>query len=125
MGNDKDVAMNNDAVQPPMRSDCPVAAVLDRFGDKWTLLIIRDLLIDNRHRYSEFAAMPEGIPTNILANRLKRLVDQRVLEKRVYQQHPPRYEYYLTPKGRALEPMIRSMIQWGLQHVPGAGKSKG
>lgn len=117
--------MANDTVESSMRSDCPVAGVLDRFGDKWTLLIIRDLLINNRHRYNEFAAMPEGIPTNILADRLKRLVDQGVLEKVAYQQHPPRYEYYLTAKGRDLEPIIRSMIQWGLKYVPGAGRSKG
>lgn len=108
-----------------MRSDCPVAGVLDRFGDKWTLLIIRELLFNQHHRYNEFAAMPEGIPTNILADRLKRLVEQDVLEKVAYQQHPPRYEYYLTPKGRDLEPIIRSMVQWGLKYVPGAGKSKG
>ena len=117
--------MTTDASVPPLRSDCPVAGVLDLFGDKWTLLIIRDLLINQRHRYNEFAAMPEGIPTNILADRLKRLVEQGVLEKVAYQQHPPRYEYYLTSKGRDLEPIIRSMIQWGLKHVPGAGKSKG
>lgn len=117
--------MTNDVVEPPLRSDCPVAGVLDLFGDKWTLLIIRDLLINNRHRYNEFAAMPEGIPTNILADRLKRLIDHGVLEKVAYQPHPPRYEYHLTAKGRDLEPIIHSMIQWGLKHVRGAGKSKG
>jgi DNA-binding HxlR family transcriptional regulator len=117
--------MTNDVVEAPLRSDCPVAGVLDLFGDKWTLLIIRDLLINNRHRYNEFAAMPEGIPTNILADRLRRLVDHGVLEKVAYHQHPLRYEYYLTAKGRDLEPIIRTMIQWGLQYVPGAGKSKG
>lgn len=117
--------MTNDVVEPPLRSDCPVAGVLDLFGDRWTLLIIRDLMINHRHRYNEFAAMSEGIPTNILADRLKRLVDHGVLDKIAYQQHPPRYEYHLTAKGRDLEPIIRSMIQWGLRYIPGAGKSKG
>lgn len=117
--------MTTDTPPLPLRSDCPVAAVLDLFGDKWTLLIIRDLLINQRHRYNEFAAMTETIPTNILADRLKRLVDHGVLEKVAYQQHPPRYEYHLTAKGRDLEPIIWGMIQWGLKHVPGTGKSKG
>ena len=109
----------------PLRSDCPVSAVLDIVGDKWTLLIVRDIIINQRQRYSEFANMAEGIPTNILADRLKRLVKHGVLEKILYQQHPPRYEYRLTEKGRELEPMLRAMIQWGLKHVPGTGKSKG
>ncbi|MEZ4660852.1 MAG: helix-turn-helix domain-containing protein [Caldilineaceae bacterium] len=107
------------------RSDCPIAAALDIVGDKWTLLIVRDIIINQRHRYGEFADMAEGIPTNILADRLKRLVEFDILEKAAYQQRPPRYEYRLTEKGRDLEPILRAMIQWGLKHVPGTGKSKG
>ncbi|NJN82846.1 MAG: helix-turn-helix transcriptional regulator, partial [Caldilineaceae bacterium] len=64
-------------------------------------------------------------PTNILADRLRRLVDYGILEKVAYQQNPVRYDYQLTEKGRDLEPIVRAMIQWGLRHVPGAGKSKG
>ncbi|MEZ4707631.1 MAG: helix-turn-helix domain-containing protein [Caldilineaceae bacterium] len=109
---------------PSLRSDCPVSAALDIVGDKWTLLIVRDIIINQRHRYGEFANMGEGIPTNILADRLKRLVEFGILEKAPYQQHPPRYEYRLTEKGLDLEPILRAMIQWGLKHVPGTGKSK-
>lgn len=108
-----------------LRSDCPVAATLDIVGDKWTLLIVRDIIINQRHRYGEFASMNEGIPTNILADRLKRLVDCGILEKAPYQQRPRRYEYRLTEKGRDLEPILHAMIQWGLKYVSGTGKSKG
>lgn len=108
-----------------MRSDCPISAVLDVFGDKWTLLVVRDIVINKRHKYNEFAAMDEGIPTNILANRLKRLVEYDILEKRPYQQRPTRYEYHLTQKGEDLIPIIHDMIHWGLKHVPGTGASKG
>jgi DNA-binding HxlR family transcriptional regulator len=108
-----------------MRSDCPISAVLDIFGDKWTLLIVRDIVINERHKYNEFAAMGEGIPTNILADRLKRLVKYGIVEKRPYQQRPTRYEYHLTKKGEDLRPIIHDMVRWGLKHVPGTGASKG
>jgi DNA-binding HxlR family transcriptional regulator len=108
-----------------MRSDCPISAVLDIFGDKWTLLVVRDIVINKRHKYDEFAAMDEGISTNILADRLKRLLEHGILEKRPYQQRPTRYEYHLTPKGEDLIPIIQDMIRLGLKHVPGTGASKG
>jgi DNA-binding HxlR family transcriptional regulator len=108
-----------------MRSDCPVSAVLDVFGDKWTFLIIRSIVVEGCQRFNEFAAMKEGIPTNILANRLKRLVDHGVLEKQAYQHNPPRYNYQLTSKGDDLRPIVQAMIAWGLKHVPGTGASKG
>lgn len=108
-----------------LRSDCPIAAVLDILGDKWTLLIVRDILIEHRHRYHEFVAMDEHIPESVLADRLKRLVAYEILDKQAYQNNPPRYEYHLTAKGKELEPILRDMIRWGLKHVPGTGKSKG
>jgi len=107
------------------RSDCPINAVLEIFGDKWTLLIVRDIFLNNKHKFGDFAAMGEGIPTNILANRLKRLVKYGIVDKIPYQEHPTRYEYHLTDDGRDLEPFVREMIRWGLEHVPGTGKSKG
>jgi DNA-binding HxlR family transcriptional regulator len=107
-----------------LRSDCPINAALDLFGDRWSLLIVRDIIQDDKHKYSEFEAMAEGIPTNILADRLKRMVAAGVLEKRAYWQRPLRYEYHLTDKGRDLEPILREMIRWGLKHIPGTGSSK-
>jgi DNA-binding HxlR family transcriptional regulator len=100
------------------RSDCPVAGTLDMLGDRWTLLIVRDLL-RGKARYGDFLASPEGIPTNILAERLKRLQEADVVEAVAYSEHPPRYEYRLTPAGRELVPVVRSMVAWGLAHVPG------
>jgi DNA-binding HxlR family transcriptional regulator len=108
-----------------LRSDCPVNAALDLFGDRWSLLIVRDIILDDKHRYSEFEAMAEGIPTNILANRLKRMVAAGILEKRAYWQRPLRYEYHLTDKGQDLEPILRELIRWGLKHIPGTGGKKG
>lgn len=117
--------MNETITTDDLRSDCPINAVVELFGDKWTLLIVREMLIEDRHKYGDFAKMTEGIPTNILADRLKRLTAYDVVEKTPYQDNPIRYEYHLTDKGRDLEPMVREMIRWGLAYVPGTGKSKG
>ena len=103
----------------PLRSRCPVACVLDIVGDRWSLLVIRDLMRGKR-RYAEFLASPEGIPTNILADRLKRLKKAGVITARRYSQHPPRVEYALTPKGEDLRPIMRAMVAWGVRHVEGA-----
>ena len=98
------------------RSGCPIACTLDVLGDKWSLLVLRDLLLDKR-RYNEFLESPEGIPTNILAERLRRLVRHGIIERRRYQPHPPRYEYVLTPKGRDLGPVLCAMMKWADRHV--------
>jgi DNA-binding HxlR family transcriptional regulator len=100
------------------RSACPVAGTLDLLGDRWTLLIVRDLM-RGRSKYGDFLASPEGIPTNILAERLKRLQEADLVEASLYSEHPPRYEYRLTPKGVALGPVVKSMVDWGLAHLPG------
>lgn len=100
------------------RSTCPIACVLDIFGDKWTLLVIRDLIL-NKHRYGEFVESPEGIPTNILADRLKRLEAAGIVKKELYQTNPPRAEYYLTSKGADLGRVLGAMRKWAESHVPG------
>jgi len=101
-----------------LRSSCPVAGALDLVGDRWTLLVIRDLLRGKR-RYGDLAASSERIPTNILADRLRRLEQGGVVERVQYSVRPPRYEYRLTPRGKALSPAIRSLAAWGLEYVPG------
>lgn len=106
------------------RSVCPVANTLDILGDRWTLLVIRDLL-KGKHRYVEFSRSPEGIPTNLLSERLKRLERLGIVESRLYSQHPPRSEYLLTAKGEALRPVVASMRRWGLRHIPGTRASVG
>ncbi len=99
------------------RSPCPVASTLDIIGDKWTLLVVRDLFAGKR-TYSEFQGSPEKIPTNILADRLKRLDEYELIEKRPYQSHPVRYEYILTEKGKGLGAVLKAMVQWGEEHLP-------
>ena len=100
------------------RSRCPVACTLDVLGDKWSLLVVRDVMRGKR-RYAEFLESPEGIPTNILADRLKRLIALGVIRARKYSQHPPRLEYELTPKGDDLRPIMRAMVEWGVRHAGG------
>jgi DNA-binding HxlR family transcriptional regulator len=100
------------------RSPCPVACSLDLLGDKWSLLVVRDLLL-GKTMYSEFQKSSEGIPTNILAERLKRLLAAGIIEKSRYQERPIRYAYQLTAKGRDLQPVLLAMIDWGNKHVPG------
>lgn len=100
------------------RSRCPVSCALDLLGDKWTLLLVRDLLM-GKGTYTEFQQSPEGIPTNILAERLKRLRASGIIEKLPYQERPVRYRYRLTRKGRDLSPLISAMIDWGNAYVDG------
>ena len=100
------------------RSPCPIANTLDLIGDRWSLLIIRDMFAGSR-TYSDFQQAPEGIPTNILADRLKRLQAAGLVEKKPYQDKPVRYAYQLTEKGRGLRPVLKSMAKWGLENLPG------
>lgn len=101
-----------------LRSPCPVAAALDVLGDRWTLLVLRDLFW-GKSRYGEILASPEGIPTNILAERLVRLEEAELIASSPYQSNPPRYEYKLTKKGRELLPALLSLAKWGQKHFPG------
>jgi len=87
-------------------------------GDKWTLLVVRDLLL-GKSTYSELNRSPEGIPTNILAERLRRLERAGIVHKTLYQERPPRYAYHLTDRGRDLGPVLRAMVKWGNRHIPG------
>ena len=100
------------------RSPCPVACGLDLFGDKWTLLIIRDLIL-GRSRFKDFIESPEGIPTNILSDRLERLRDGGLVEHIPAADGSKRLAYQLTDKGLALRPVLRAMRDWGLKWEPG------
>jgi DNA-binding HxlR family transcriptional regulator len=100
------------------RSPCAIASSLDIVGDKWSLLVVRDLLHGKR-TYGELALSPEHIPTNILAERLERLLGAGIVTRTPYQQRPVRYAYTLTPKGRALSDVLLAFVRWGKQHLPG------
>ena len=97
----------------PRRSPCPVASALDIIGDRWTLLIVRDLFF-GRTRFKDFAASPEGIPTNILTDRLERLLERRIIEQIPAADGTKRLAYRLTEKGKALGPVLKAMRNWGL-----------
>ena len=104
------------------RSSCPLTNTLDLIGDKWTLLIIRDMLFLKKKSFNEFLESPEGIATNILADRLKRLEEGGIISKRPYQKTPPRHEYTLTRRGEDLRPLLIEMIRWGNMHIEGTIK---
>jgi DNA-binding HxlR family transcriptional regulator len=100
-----------------LRSACPVAYALDRFGDRWSLLVVRHAFVGAR-RFGDFQRMPEAIPTNILTDRLKRLVAEGIFSREPYQRRPLRYEYRLTPKGAGLLPVLQALTAWSRRHEP-------
>lgn len=102
---------------PVRRSPCPVACSLDLIGDRWTLLVIRDLFF-GRSRFKDFTASPEGIPTNILSERLERLLAANVIEKIPAEDGSKRHAYRLTQKGKSLKKVLRAMRDWGLAWEP-------
>jgi DNA-binding HxlR family transcriptional regulator len=102
----------------PRRSSCPIACSLDLIGDRWTLLVIRDMLFLKKQRFEEFLESPEGISTNILTSRLKALEEMGLVEKHLYSSHSRRMNYQLTERGKSLRPVLKTMIVWGLKHFP-------
>lgn len=102
-------------MRPPRarRSPCPVSCALDLLGDRWTLLLVRDLF-RGAERYRDLAAGVEGIPTNILADRLGRLVRANVIETTAAADGSRHRGYRLTVKGRALGPVLAALRDWGL-----------
>lgn len=100
------------------RSPCPVACGLDIFGDRWTLLVVRDLMF-GAERFKDFAASPEGIPTNLLADRLARLQSAGVVELTAAADGSRHPAYRLTEKGLALRPVLAALRDWGLEWEKG------
>lgn len=100
------------------RSSCPISSLLDLVGDRWTLLVVRDLLFAQARRFGDFLKSPEGIPTNLLVDRLRRLEKVGVIRKIPYQKRPARYEYHLTPMGEELLPILGEISRWALRHLP-------
>ncbi len=99
----------------PYDQTCPIARTLDIIGDRWTLLIVRDLLM-GKTRFNEFLASSPGLPSKLLSDRLKKLEQHDLVERVVYSQHPLRAEYRLTDQGRSLAPVIEEIVRWGLDH---------
>ncbi|MEL7124101.1 MAG: helix-turn-helix domain-containing protein [Bacteroidota bacterium] len=99
-----------------MRSDCPISYALDFFGDKWTFLIIRDMIFDGKRFYSDFLHSKEKIATNILSDRLKKLENNGIIVSKVYEKLKTKKEYSLTQKGKSLVPILVEMTLWSAQY---------
>src|SRR5262245_17417045 len=110
------------AARIPLRSRCPLGGALDVVGDRWTLLVMRDLLFYDKRRFADFLSSPEKIATNILADRLERLERCGLVRRRLARERPRREEYHPTARGRDLVPVLRELIRWGKRHVPGTAK---
>lgn len=94
---------------------CHIAHALEAIGDEWSILIIRDA-VKGMTRYDEFRESL-GISPTVLSRRLNTMVNSGIFEKRLYSERPPRHEYILTPAGRELEVLIKSLERWGFDHV--------
>lgn len=101
------------------RSDCPISFALDFLGDKWSLLVIRDLVFEGKRFYKEFLQSKEGIATNILSDRLKRLEKAGIITSKVYEKLKTQKEYSLTEKGKDLIPILVEIILWSAKHQQG------
>jgi len=100
------------------RTGCPIAFGLDTFGDRWTLLIIRDILLRDCKTYGDFLEAGEGIATNILADRLKQLEQFGIITKSRDPKNRRRYLYRLTEKGLDLTPVLLEMVRWSFKYDP-------
>ena len=98
---------------------CSIARALEAIGDRWTMLVIRDAFMGVR-RFEDFQS-DLGVARNVLSDRLTRLVEDRILERRSYQEHPTRHEYLLTARGSALWPVLVSLMKWGDRFAPADG----
>jgi len=105
-------------MRPDSRSPCPIATTLDIVGDRWSLVLVRDMLM-GKSKYSEFLQSPERITTNILADRLSRMEELGLISRTLYQERPKRYAYALTEKGRGLIPVLQSICRWANRYEDG------
>lgn len=99
------------------QEDCPVARTLDLVGERWTILILRDLLLHGPRRFQDLQESLAGIAPNTLSARLKQMEARGLAARRAYSEHPPRLEYHLTAKGRSLGPVVKALREWGRRHA--------
>jgi DNA-binding HxlR family transcriptional regulator len=96
--------------------NCPVARALDIIGERWTILLLRDLFLQGPRRFQDFQESLAGVAPNTLSARLKAMEAQGLITRRVYSDHPPRLEYHLTDKGKSLGPVLKALRDWGQRH---------
>ncbi|MBA2352987.1 MAG: helix-turn-helix transcriptional regulator [Pseudomonadota bacterium] len=97
-------------------NECPVARTLDLIGERWTILLLRDLLLQGPRRFQDFQTSLPGIAPNILSARLKSLEDNGLVRRDLYNDRPPRLEYVLTDKGKSLGSILKAIRDWGVKH---------
>jgi DNA-binding HxlR family transcriptional regulator len=100
---------------------CPVALTLGLIGDRWTILILRDLLLEGPRRFQDLQDSLRGAAPNTLSARLKTIEAYGLITRRPYSDHPPRLEYRLTAKGRSLGPVLKALRDWGRRHAIRSG----
>jgi DNA-binding HxlR family transcriptional regulator len=100
------------------RSNCPISVALEAFGDRWSLLIVRDIVYFGKQTYGEFLDSDEGIATNILASRLHQLIQQGILIKAGHPTDRRKELFVLTEKGLDLIPLLIEMANWSARHDP-------
>jgi DNA-binding HxlR family transcriptional regulator len=99
------------------QKDCPVAHALDLIGERWTILLLRDLVLHGPRRFQDFQESLAGAAPNTISSRLKDLESNGLVERRVYSEHPPRLEYQLTEAGKSLAPLLKALRDWGRKHM--------
>ena len=97
--------------------DCPVALTLDLIGERWTILLLRDLLLEGPRRFQDFQASLPGVAPNILSARLKAMEESGLIRRQLYSERPPRVEYLLTDKGKSLGLIVKAMRDWGTRNL--------
>jgi len=98
------------------QKSCPVARSLDIIGERWTILLLRDLFLHGPRRFQDFQESLAGVAPNTLSARLKAMEEHGLIVRRVYSDHPPRLEYHLTEKGKSLGPVLKALREWGRHH---------
>jgi DNA-binding HxlR family transcriptional regulator len=109
------------SAKPAWQTQCPVVQSLERVGERWSMLVLREVF-RGAHRFDELQASL-GIAPNILSARLARLVDEGFLEKRRYQEHPPRNSYHLTERGDDFIPVLFALLEFGNKHFAPNGRA--
>ena len=112
--------MKNENINACRRSSCAISMALDAIGDKWSLLILRDLMFTGKRSYGEFQASAEGIATNILATRLQTMEAEGIITKETDPDNKRKVLYHLTEKGIALLPVVMELMHWSSQYLPAA-----
>ncbi|HSU62988.1 MAG TPA: helix-turn-helix domain-containing protein [Burkholderiales bacterium] len=105
------------AMRKSFDPSCPVARTLDLIGERWTILILRDLLLKGPQRFQDLQNSLSGAAPNTLSTRLKAMEKQGLIERKLYSEHPPRLEYHLTDRGKSLGPVLAALRDWGRRHT--------